>query len=320
LGVLDEAACGQNSYLYPDHCLADMTNSVKETKFDTFDWIDLISPTKEEIQEITALHKLNFYLVSDSMEPGHLPKIEQHDGFTFIILRAYTARLEDNVTTVHELSGKVAFFIRDGLLITVHRSSFPFLLDIKDTLASSTDIHQLIVHIFGHIVESYAEPASWHASHIDEVEKIIFLKNLKRVSQEDLYYQKAELRISRKLLLLTQAVLNQYTIQPEHQTALQDVKDLLVRLLLEYEEALDDSSSLMNTYLSLTAQKSNDVMKLLTIFSAFFLPLTFIAGVYGMNFEVMPELRWHYGYLFVVLLMAAISLITYFWFRRRRIL
>jgi len=297
-----------------------MTTSIKETKFDSFDWIDLVSPTNEELQEITAQHKLNYFLVSDSMEPGHLPKIEQHDGFTFIILRAYTARLEDNVTTVNELSGKVAFFIKDGLLITVHRSSFPFLLDIKDKLDSSIDVHQLVVHIFNHIVSSYAEPAKWHANHIDEIEKIIFLKDLKRVSQEDLYYQKAELRISRKLLLLTQAVLNQLTLPREHQTALQDVKDSLVRLILEYEEALEDSSSLMNTYLTLTAQRSNDVMKLLTIFSAFFLPLTFIVGVYGMNFEVMPELKWRYGYLFVVLLMLAISLITYQWFRRRKIL
>jgi magnesium transporter len=297
-----------------------MTNSIKETKFETFDWIDLISPTNEELQEITTQHKLNYFLVSDSMEPGHLPKIEQHDGFTFIILRAYIARLGDNVTTVHELSGKVAFFISEGLLITVHRSSFPFLLDIKDTLDSSIDIHQLVIHIFNHIVDSYVEPAGWHSNHIDEIEKIIFLKNLKRVSQEDLYFQKAELRISKKLLLLTQAVLNQYAIQQEHQTALQDVKDSLVRLILEYEEALDDSSSLMNTYLTLTAQRSNDVMKLLTIFSAFFLPLTFIVGVYGMNFEVMPELKWRYGYLFVVLLMLAISLITYQWFRRKRIL
>lgn len=297
-----------------------MTSNVKETKFDTFDWIDLISPTDEELQAITTQHNLNYLLVSDSMEPGHLPKIEQHDDVTFIILRAYTAQLGDNVTTVHELSGKVAFFIKDGILITVHRSSFPFLLDIKDKQDSSIDIHQLVIHIFNHIVDSYAEPACWHAKHLDEIEKIIFLKDLKRVSQEDLYYQKAELRISKKLLLLTQAVLNQYAIQQEHQTALQDVKDSLVRLVLEYEEALEDSNNLMNTFLTLTAQKSNDVMKLLTIFSAFFLPLTFIAGVYGMNFVVMPELKWRYGYLFVVLLMVVISLITYQWFRRRKIL
>jgi len=75
----------------------------------------------------------------------------------------------------------------------------------------------------------------------------------------------------------------------------------------------------MHTYLSVTAKKSNDVMKLLTIFSVFFLPLTFLVGVYGMNFDFMPELGWKYGYLFVWIMMLIISLIIYIWFKKRRI-
>ncbi len=297
-----------------------MVNRVKETKFDTFDWIDLVSPTKEQVAEITTRHKLDNFLVTDSMEPGHLPKIEQFDGFTFIILRAYTAKMEDDVTSVQELSSKVAFFIKENLLITVHRPDFPFLLDIKEAFIPKTSIYELTIHIFSHIVESYTEPAGWHSTQIDEVEKVIFLKDLKRVSQKDLYYQKAELRISKKLLLLTQTALNAYNPPVEYQTALQDVKDSLVRLILEYEESLEDTNNLMNTYLSVTAQKSNDVMKLLTIFSAFFLPLTFIAGIYGMNFEMMPELKWRYGYLGVLVVMVSLSIVIFLWFRRKRIL
>ncbi|NGY38967.1 hypothetical protein FQU23_015820 [Flavobacterium sp. XN-5] len=76
----------------------------------------------------------------------------------------------------------------------------------------------------------------------------------------------------------------------------------------------------MNTYLSVTAQKSNDVMKLLTIFSAFFLPLTFIVGVYGMNFDFMPELRWKYGYLYVIIFMVILSVLIFIWFKRKKIL
>jgi magnesium transporter len=83
---------------------------------------------------------------------------------------------------------------------------------------------------------------------------------------------------------------------------------------------VENSNQLMTTYLSISDQRNNEVVRLLTIFSAFFLPLTFIAGVYGMNFDFMPELKWRYGYLFSILFMFLIVLIIYIWFRRKRIL
>jgi len=295
-------------------------SQVHELDFDTFKWIDLISPSTEQIEKITKAHNLDFFLVSDSLEPGHLPKIEQFEEFTFIILRAYSAKKEVNVTTVQELSDKVAFFIKKDTLITVHRPDFPFLTNIKDSLEPTVTLHQHIIHIFSHIVDSYTEPASWQSSLIDEMESIIFLKDLKKISLEELYYQKTETRISKKLLLLTQNVLNQYRIPVENQTALQDVKDSVIKLILEYEEALEDASNIMNTYLSVAAQKSNDVMKLLTIYSAFFLPLSFIAGFYGMNFAYMPELQWKYGYAFVITIMAAFAIFLILWFKKKRIL
>jgi magnesium transporter len=76
----------------------------------------------------------------------------------------------------------------------------------------------------------------------------------------------------------------------------------------------------MNTYLSISDQKNNEVVRLLTIFSAFFLPLTFIAGVYGMNFRFMPELNWKWGYFFSIGFMLLVVIVIYLWFRRKRIL
>ena len=86
------------------------------------------------------------------------------------------------------------------------------------------------------------------------------------------------------------------------------------------EESVENSNQLMNTFLSISDQKNNEVVRLLTIFSAFFLPLTFIAGIYGMNFKIMPELNWKYGYLFSIVLMLAIVIVIYSWFRRKKIL
>ncbi|MEG0915842.1 MAG: CorA family divalent cation transporter [Myroides sp.] len=91
-------------------------------------------------------------------------------------------------------------------------------------------------------------------------------------------------------------------------------------MILSYDEVLEDANNLLNSYHSVNAQKNNDVMKLLTVFSAFFLPLTFIAGIYGMNFDYMPELEWHFGYFATLTVMLVIAIIIFLWFKRKKIL
>ena len=100
----------------------------------------------------------------------------------------------------------------------------------------------------------------------------------------------------------------------------QDIKDELLNLITYNDESVENSTQLMATYLSISYQKNNEVVRLLTIFSAFFLPLTFIVGLYGMNFKFMPEITWKFGYLFSIILMIIIVVIIYFWFRRKRII
>ena len=100
----------------------------------------------------------------------------------------------------------------------------------------------------------------------------------------------------------------------------QDIKDELLNLLTYNDESVENANQLMTTYLSISDQKNNEVVRLLTIFSAFFLPLTFIAGVYGMNFRFMPELNWKWGYFFSIGFMLLVVIVVYLWFRRKRIL
>lgn len=297
-----------------------MIGSIQKHTFKNFNWLDVKCPSEEQFADIAKEFNLEIFAVRDSLEPGHLPKIEKIKDFNFVILRAYTANENDNISTVEELSNKVAFFYNENQLITIHRTPFLFLENLSKSEKKYDSVYDLLMIIFKQIVLTYTEPSQWQTSQIDEVEKTIFLKSHSKISLEDLYFQKAETRISKKLLVLTQNVINQIVVPDDNRTALQDVKDNLVKLILEYEEALENANNLMNTYLSVTAQKSNDVMKLLTIFSAFFLPLTFIAGVYGMNFDFMPELRWKYGYLYVIIFMVILSVLIFIWFKRKKIL
>ena len=170
------------------------------------------------------------------------------------------------------------------------------------------------------MVETYQAPLNELDKKIEEFEKTIFLKDYSKVSLEDLYFLKTQTRITKKLLHLFQIVTNQIEVSEPNKTALQDIKDSLLNLMLNYDEVLENANNLLNSYHSVNSQKSNDVMKLLTIFSAFFLPLTFIAGIYGMNFENMPELKWQFGYFMTLGIMAIIAIIIYFWFKRKNII
>ncbi len=294
-----------------------MTTIRKEQLFENFLWIDLTHPNTQQLRDLSETYGLDIILLHDSMQQGHLPKWEKYKDFYFVILRSYTANINDKFTKYGELSNKIAFFFNDKLMITIHRKEFEFLKNISST---SSHPQELFLEISRHMVDSFNDPLKKLSEKIDQFERTIFLKKESALSLEELYFMKSRARNGRKLLQLTQNVMYQLELRKELQTIFQDIKDSLTQSLLVYDEILDDSMNLLNTYLSITAQRNNDVIRVLTIFSAFFLPLTFIAGIYGMNFEHMPELKWPFGYFFCLIIMASVSLAIYFWFKRRRII
>jgi len=291
--------------------------NIKLTHYPTFEWLDIAHPSKKQLETIADENNLDYFQIVDSLEHGHLPKFEKLPNYSFIILRAYVAKNNDRFSTVSELTNKIAFFYNDKKIITIHRAYFDFLEQINQDFSNP---QQLLLHLINKMVETFVAPSNWHSTKIDNVEKTVFLKDSSKVFLEDLYFQKAQTRISKKLLQISQDVVSKIHVYEESNTALQDIKDKILSLILIYEEVSEDASSLMNTYLSITTTKNNDVMRLLTIFSAFFLPLTFIVGIYGMNFDVMPELRLKFGYPMVIGGMIILCILIYYWFKRKRIM
>lgn len=293
------------------------TGNQNEMVFPTFVWTDIIQPNREDLDEIAAQYNLDFYQIKDSVEHGHLPKFEKQPNYDFLILRAFTSTIEQGATTINDLSNKIAFFYNDTKMITIHRSSFAFIDNVRVKFSKT---EELLLFLIDKMVQTYQPPLNELDKQIEEVEKIIFLKDYSKVSLEDLYFLKTQTRITKKLLHLFQNVINHIEVSDENKTALQDIKDSLVSLILNYDEVLENANSLLNTYHSVNSQKSNDVMKLLTIFSAFFLPLTFVAGIYGMNFDHMPELRWDIGYYLTLSVMLGIIIVIFVWFKRKKII
>jgi magnesium transporter len=290
---------------------------ISEKKFESFKWIDIENPIKEDLEKITKEHGLNYYLIKDSLEKGHLPKYEKNYKVEFYIFRAYTSDIKLHIDEVGEMSNKIAFFLFEDRLITIHRAHFNF-LNIHEE--KHIKINELFLRIVKLMLNTFQKPTIDLSNKISEIERTIFLKDHRNVLLEELYYIKSQSRILKKVLHITQSVIEQSANNFISSFQYQDIKDELLNLLTYNEESVENSNQLMNTYLSISDQKNNEVVRLLTIFSAFFLPLTFIAGVYGMNFDFMPELKWKIGYYFSICLMILVVVVIYIWFRKKRIL
>lgn len=290
---------------------------IKEKAFESFTWIDIENANKKELEVIASKYNLNYFLIKDTLDIGHLPKYEQLHQHDFFIFRAYTSNVKLNIDEIGEMSNKIAFFIFDNKLITIHRAHFSF-LNIHEE--KHIKISEFFLRIVGFMIDSFKKPTIEISNKITEIEKTIFLKDYRAILIEELYYIKTQSRILKKIISITEATILKSQDKYKVSYIYQDIQDQLLNLLTVNEESVDNSSHLMNTYLSLSDQKNNEVVRLLTIFSVFFLPLTFIAGIYGMNFKIMPELNWKLGYAFALCLMAIVVVVIYLWFRRKKIL
>ena len=286
-----------------------------------FTWLDIINPTEDELKSISEKYKLHHYTLRDCLEPDHLPKHEDLGDTQFIITRVLNKTGKTKAHTVQELSSKVAVFYNASLIITVHRLPQEFLENIKNTYLKSgrcKNVSELITKIIWHVLHTYDQPSITLSDEVDDYEAKIFLKTLTPLMMEDLYFIKRKAAICYKLLALTGEVINTIRTTDNDLVALQDAKDLHVKLMTLYDQAHDDIANLLSIYLSLSSQKTSEVVKVLTIFSVFFMPLTFIVGIYGMNFDFMPELRQKWGYPGVLIAMILICLAIFYWFRRKK--
>jgi magnesium transporter len=290
---------------------------IKEKAFESFTWIDIENANKKELEVIASKYNLNYFLIKDALDIGHLPKYEQLHQHDFFIFRAYTSNVKLNIDEIGEMSNKIAFFIFDDKLITIHRAHFPF-LNLEEE--KDIKISEFFLKIVGFMIDSFKTPTLEISDKITEIEKTIFLKDYRAVLIEELYFIKTQSRILKKIISITEATILKSQDKYKVSYIYQDIQDTLLNLLTVNEESVDNSTHLMNTYLSLSDQKNNEVVRLLTIFSVFFLPLTFIAGIYGMNFSFMPELSWKLGYAFALCIMAIVVIVIYLWFRRKKIL
>lgn len=298
-----------------------------------FVWIDLTNPTKKEVEAIAKQYQLHATSVKDCLDPEHLPKFEKFPHFNFTILRAFDEKSTPHCDTVQELTRKLAIFSSEKFIITVHRKDQPFIASLRAKWAQRVAENKLDSNsaVLGDILHdvflTYEKPIDDGLTLLENYEMGIFgAEGAKPFKLKEGYYLKRRAFVFKRILRQSQDVLTRLTASGDIGAApyYQDLRETLDGVLFYADELLESINGLLNLHISLSSQKTNEashktneVVRVLTIFSVFFMPLNFIAGIYGMNFENMPELRHEHGYHFILGLMFAVCLIIYLWFRSK---
>jgi magnesium transporter len=294
-----------------------------------FTWLDLVDPTRDELVEIARKYGLHPMTVEDSLEPEHLPKYEGIGSTTFIIVRAFDTASARHCSTLHEMTRKVAIFYGSDFLITIHRTEQPFLTALMEKLRDSSPpdgaterrrgfLPRLVINLINGAVATYEKPLQDAETAIDSFEATVFGEHELTGLLRRIYLVKRRVTLMRRMLSHTLDAVKKLVPASEPTAPLyQDLRENVESTHFWADELLDDVSNLLSMQLALASHRTNEVVRILTVFSVFFLPLTFIVGIYGMNFQFMPELHERWGYPAVMIAMGLVTLVIYLWFRKR---
>jgi magnesium transporter len=285
-------------------------------------WIDLENPSEQEILDLGSQFNIDAIYLQDVMQPEHLPKWEyaDEDEQYFFIARYADPIAPKAADNIHAMTRKLAVFLRPGVLITIHRGHIPFLDDIRQKCVEPASRYktteQLLCRMLKEVYRSYEQMVVTASRELEYYESKILQNHQLPPFLKGLFLVRRRSSVTRKVLLLSKTLMDALRGMDINPSQIQDARDMFVRVETLSEDLYERSASLISMHLALADQRANQVMKVLTIFSAFFLPITFIAGVYGMNFEFMPETQTHYGYFISLGAMALVSIGIYSWFKR----
>jgi magnesium transporter len=288
-------------------------------------WVDFAgNPDAAERQLLQDGFAIPLLAINDAQRDRHPPKLEVFEKIVFIMLRDLIEAYQDSDPEVAQL----AMFIGKNFVVTRHQLEVPSVASIFRDAQGDTQhmadgpghIGYLVVR---RIVDRYTPEVLALEEHLANLEDLVFERPNDDVVEMLSRYNRALKRLRRHLVYQCNVMAQLSRPAGPLPVALNlheftDLFENLERLASLCQLNQELTVDLLNTHLSLLSHRLNQVMRVLTIATVIFLPLGLLAGIYGMNFERMPELGWHYGYFGVLAAMATvvISLITIFKKRR----
>ncbi|MFF6997000.1 magnesium and cobalt transport protein CorA [Streptomyces sp. NPDC008313] len=294
-----------------------------------FVWLGLHEPTDEEFADIADLFDLHPLAVEDAVHAHQRPKVERYDETLFAVFKTVCYVEHQELTATSEVvdTGEIMVFVGHDFVITVrhgrHGSLGPLREELEADAAQLAKGPAAVLHaIADHVVDEYLHVTEAVQADIDQVETDVFAQDGARADPGRIYQLKRELlELKRAVVPLGRPVLDLATrpvrvVDPEIQAYFRDVSDHLLRAteqIAAFDELLN---SILQAHLAQVTVAQNEDMRKITAWAAVIAVPTMVCGVYGMNFEHMPELHWRYGYAMVLGVIAAACFVLHRGFRR----
>lgn len=291
---------------------------ITEHKLAQVTWIDVHEPQDKDIERLTLEFKMPPLLIQDCLKPEHLPKYEATDEGHFLMVRCFDSKSRPDSISVQSLTRKVAIYITEGRIVTIHRARLEVLEKItaKNNLPST--LEGLLHHILIALIHTFDEPIQKLQDSYDDFESDILSKKCESLSTKKIYRFRRRMFVIKRMLKQTNdAIYHSKELWTRKRTLQQDVKENIDQLYYTLDEISDNFEHLYQLFISITDQRANEVMKILTVFSSIMLPLNFIASFYGMNFQFLPGLESPHAFGLIVSCMALISIGAIWYFKRR---
>jgi magnesium transporter len=292
---------------------------------DSLRWLNIDGlhdmPLIESVGRMFDIHPLS---LEDIVNTGHRPKVEIFDNYVFVILKM----LRYDVSERRVRSEQLSLIIFDGMLISFQEQIGDLFDPIRQRIQNgrgrlrhsgidylSYALMDNVVDHYYYILESFGDDLETLEQSLIENPEQKTLERIHELKRETLYLRKQIWPLRETIGILTRE--DSEAMSEPIRPFLRDVHDHTIQIIEIIESYRDILTGLIDLYMSGVGNRMNEVMKVLTIIATIFIPITFVAGIYGMNFKVMPELDWRWGYGGALGLMAAIAGAMVVYFKRK---
>lgn len=282
-------------------------------------WIDFNMPTHEEIEELSRFFHFHPLAIEDCVHRLQRPKLDYYDDFTFFV----THVINPDDFTKEEIN----FFVGCNYVVSFHYQNFNQINQVWNRLITTDifkdwDQYHCFYEVLDKIVDQYFPIIYKIEDVLNEIEDNTENKSMDILLDElfDIRHQLLTLRHTvNPMRDLLYRMLNSQHLEGIKRKVpyFSDIYDHLLKLSEMVDSNREITMDIRDSYISVNSHQANQVMKILTIITSIFAPLTFIAGIYGMNFKYMPELAMKYGYFISLGLMGIIAFSMFIWFKRK---